>query len=80
MTCFSLIRVHGYFLRVPKEEDVQAFGEIKQGGDCVDTLGHNSVGGTVGLFKCHDAGGNQVTRDLMNMFRHFSDENIAIMM
>ncbi|CAB4037532.1 polypeptide N-acetylgalactosaminyltransferase 2, partial, partial [Paramuricea clavata] len=46
-------------LKVPKEEDVQAFGEIKQGENCVDTLGHNSVGGSVGLFKCHDAGGNQ---------------------
>lgn len=39
---------------------MQAFGEIKQGTDCVDTLGHNNVGGSVGLFKCHDAGGNQV--------------------
>jgi hypothetical protein len=50
-----------FILRVPKEEDVQAFGEIKQGENCVDTLGHNSVGGSVGLFKCHDAGGNQVS-------------------
>ena len=45
----------------------------------MDTLGHNSVGGTVGLFKCHDAGGNQVTR-VMNMFRQCSDENTGIMM
>jgi hypothetical protein len=50
-----------YIIRVPKEEDVQAFGEVKQGENCVDTLGHNSVGGSVGLFKCHDAGGNQVS-------------------
>ena len=27
----------------------------------MDTLGHNSVGGSIGLFKCHDAGGNQVS-------------------
>ena len=26
----------------------------------MDTLGHNVVGGSVGLFKCHDSGGNQV--------------------
>lgn len=46
-------------LQVPKEEDARAFGDIKQGDDCVDTLGHNSPGGTVGLFRCHDSGGNQ---------------------
>lgn len=53
--------VHNVYpeLKVPKEEDVLAFGEIKQGEDCVDTLGHNTVGGSVGLFRCHDAGGNQ---------------------
>ena len=46
--------------RVPKEEDARAFGEVKQGEDCLDTLGHNSPGGTIGLFRCHDTGGNQV--------------------
>ena len=46
-------------LRVPEDDDTTAFGEVKQGKDCMDTLGHTS-GGTVGLFECHGSGGNQV--------------------
>ena len=45
--------------RVPEDDDTTAFGEVKQGKDCMDTLGH-AMGGTVGLFECHGAGGNQV--------------------
>ena len=47
------------WFRVPEDDDTTAFGEIKQGKDCMDTLGH-TIGGTVGLFECHGAGGNQV--------------------
>lgn len=46
-------------LRVPEDDETTAFGEVKQGKDCMDTLGH-SHGGTVGLFECHGSGGNQV--------------------
>uniref|UniRef100_H2ZQU7 Polypeptide N-acetylgalactosaminyltransferase n=1 Tax=Ciona savignyi TaxID=51511 RepID=H2ZQU7_CIOSA len=45
-------------LRVPGKEAV-SFGSIKQGnGQCIDTLGH-VLNGNVGLYECHDAGGNQ---------------------
>ena len=44
---------------VPNEEDLAAFGEVKQGRNCMDTLGH-SLQGSVGLYECHGAGGNQV--------------------
>lgn len=47
-------------LRVPEDDETTAFGEVKQGKDCMDTLGH-SIGGTVGLFECHGSGGNQVS-------------------
>jgi polypeptide N-acetylgalactosaminyltransferase len=47
-----------FFGRVP-EPNVVAFGELKQGGLCLDTMGHFS-GGAVQTNKCHGGGGNQV--------------------
>lgn len=44
-------------LKVPHATDV-AFGSIRQGSLCMDTLGHAHDGG-VGAFDCHDTGGNQ---------------------
>ncbi|KAK3743016.1 hypothetical protein QZH41_009278 [Actinostola sp. cb2023] len=46
-------------LKVPQDDNTKAFGEIKQGNQCVDTLGHGT-GQNVGLFECHGAGGNQM--------------------
>ena len=45
--------------RVPDRQDV-AFGAIQQGTMCMDTLG-NFADGTVGMFTCHNSGGNQVS-------------------
>ena len=42
----------------PGGDDVQV-SEIKQADMCMDTLGH-SAGGSVGMYGCHGAGGNQV--------------------
>ncbi|GFR81520.1 polypeptide N-acetylgalactosaminyltransferase [Elysia marginata] len=42
---------------VPNSQDV-AFGSIKQGKQCMDTMGH-FADGNLGLFPCHNAGGNQ---------------------
>lgn len=44
-------------LKVPDKQDV-AFGAIQQGTMCMDTLG-NFADGTVGMFTCHNSGGNQ---------------------
>ncbi|KAK3092921.1 hypothetical protein FSP39_008922 [Pinctada imbricata] len=44
-------------LKVPGREDV-AFGSIQQANMCMDTMG-NFAGGTLGVFPCHFAGGNQ---------------------
>ncbi|XP_074640534.1 polypeptide N-acetylgalactosaminyltransferase 2-like isoform X2 [Tubulanus polymorphus] len=44
-------------LKVPDQQDV-AFGSIRQGGQCMDTLGH-FADSTVGMFTCHNSGGNQ---------------------
>ncbi|XP_064623435.1 polypeptide N-acetylgalactosaminyltransferase 2-like [Lineus longissimus] len=44
-------------LKVPDKQDV-AFGSISQANLCMDTLGH-FADGVVGLFTCHNAGGNQ---------------------
>lgn len=44
-------------LRIPDKHDL-AFGSIKQGAMCLDTLGH-VLGGTIGLYECHNSGGNQ---------------------
>lgn len=46
------------FLRVPDHQDI-AFGALQQGGNCLDTLGH-FADGVVGVYECHNAGGNQV--------------------
>ena len=47
------------FLSVPEPLDVE-FGEVRQNGKCIDTLGRG-VGGSPGLYKCHGGGGNQVS-------------------
>lgn len=39
--------------------EVQLKGSIRQGYLCIDTLGKNSSEGVVGLYPCHDGGGNQ---------------------
>ncbi|GAB6031111.1 Polypeptide N-acetylgalactosaminyltransferase 2 [Chamberlinius hualienensis] len=44
-------------LRIPDAQDL-AFGSIQQGSNCIDTLGH-LVDGTIGLYSCHNSGGNQ---------------------
>lgn len=44
-------------LKVPSNQDI-AFGSIKQGRQCLDTMGH-FADGNLGLFPCHNAGGNQ---------------------
>lgn len=44
--------------RIPDSQDV-AFGELKQGKKCLDTLG-GQAGGSVGVFDCHGQAGNQV--------------------
>ena len=50
-------------LRVPTGEggvvNGGGSGAIRQGSLCLDTLGH-VLEGTVGLYACHGAGGNQV--------------------
>lgn len=46
------------WLRVPDHQDI-AFGALQQGGNCLDTLGH-FADGVVGVYECHNAGGNQV--------------------
>lgn len=49
-----------FMSRVPNKEMI-AFGAVRQTDNrCLDTLG-NLSGGTLGLFECHDSGGNQVT-------------------
>lgn len=42
-------------LQVP---DKQQFGQLRQGPYCLDTLGH-LMDGTVGIYQCHNTGGNQ---------------------
>eukprot|EP00731_Ephydatia_muelleri_P028154 Em0019g1027a len=42
---------------IPQQSDIE-FGELKQGTNCMDTLG-NTVGKPVGLYPCHGGGGNQ---------------------
>ncbi|XP_028623580.1 LOW QUALITY PROTEIN: polypeptide N-acetylgalactosaminyltransferase 2 [Grammomys surdaster] len=44
-------------LRVPDHQDI-AFGALQQGTNCLDTLGH-FADGVVGIYECHNAGGNQ---------------------
>ncbi|CAL1540950.1 unnamed protein product [Lymnaea stagnalis] len=44
-------------LKVPSAQDV-AFGSIRQRADCMDTMGH-FADGILGLYPCHNAGGNQ---------------------
>ncbi|XP_046559362.1 polypeptide N-acetylgalactosaminyltransferase 2-like [Haliotis rubra] len=44
-------------LKVPDTQDV-AFGSMQQSGQCIDTMGH-FADGTLGIYPCHNAGGNQ---------------------
>ncbi|OQV20577.1 Polypeptide N-acetylgalactosaminyltransferase 2 [Hypsibius exemplaris] len=44
-------------LRVPNSKDF-VVGVLQQGRQCVDSLGH-TLGGFVGLYACHNSGGNQ---------------------
>jgi len=58
-------------LKIP-EDDVKAYGEIKQGDMCIDTLGHTE-GQTIGMFQCHGQGGNQDWSETKShQFRHES--------
>uniref|UniRef100_A0AAY4CHN8 Polypeptide N-acetylgalactosaminyltransferase n=1 Tax=Denticeps clupeoides TaxID=299321 RepID=A0AAY4CHN8_9TELE len=43
--------------KVPDHQDI-AFGALQQGSNCLDTLGH-FADGVVGIYECHNAGGNQ---------------------
>ncbi|ETE65447.1 Polypeptide N-acetylgalactosaminyltransferase 2 [Ophiophagus hannah] len=43
--------------KVPDHQDI-AFGALQQGTNCLDTLGH-FADGVVGVYECHNAGGNQ---------------------
>uniref|UniRef100_A0A8D0GDF6 Polypeptide N-acetylgalactosaminyltransferase n=1 Tax=Sphenodon punctatus TaxID=8508 RepID=A0A8D0GDF6_SPHPU len=45
------------FKWVPDHQDI-AFGALQQGTNCLDTLGH-FADGVVGVYECHNAGGNQ---------------------
>lgn len=47
-----------FISRVPDHQDI-AFGALQQGTNCLDTLGH-FADGVVGVYECHNAGGNQV--------------------
>lgn len=47
-----------FYFRVPDHQDI-AFGALQQGTNCLDTLGH-FADGVVGVYECHNAGGNQV--------------------
>ncbi|CAI9724744.1 Hypothetical predicted protein [Octopus vulgaris] len=44
-------------LKIPENQDM-LYGMVRQGDLCIDTLGHMAEG-TVGLFHCHNSGGNQ---------------------
>ena len=44
-------------LRIPNPEDI-SIGAIRQGQQCLDTLGRLDAG-LVGLYTCHGGGGNQ---------------------
>lgn len=48
-------------------------GSLKQGTACLDSMGH-LLDGNVGLYPCHDTGGNQVrtsTMHLTNVTKYF---------
>ena len=47
-------------LKVPDSRELST-GSLRQGSQCLDTLGH-MTGGEVGVYTCHGAGGNQVSR------------------
>jgi len=44
-------------LKVPDRKDLTT-GSIRQGSLCLDTMGH-LIDGTLGLYACHNTGGNQ---------------------
>lgn len=52
--------------------EVTLHGSIRQDYLCFDTLGKNSSEGVVGLYPCHDGGGNQEwTYTASGHIRHF---------
>ena len=53
--------------RVPDREDI-AFGSIRQEAMCIDTMG-NFADGVLGVFPCHNAGGNQVLNIMSRAMR-----------
>ena len=50
--------------RIPADDDLK-YGELKQGSNCLDTLGHKEGEGA-GTFACHGQGGNQVREPYSN--------------
>lgn len=59
----TLSRYFWFYFRVPDHQDI-AFGALQQGTNCLDTLGH-FADGVVGVYECHNAGGNQVCMPLI---------------
>lgn len=59
----ELSRYFWFYFRVPDHQDI-AFGALQQGTNCLDTLGH-FADGVVGVYECHNAGGNQVCMPLL---------------
>ena len=45
-------------LKVPDGEGMSR-GSLRQGSQCLDTMGRLTAGGTVSLYTCHGSGGNQ---------------------
>ncbi|XP_023942122.1 polypeptide N-acetylgalactosaminyltransferase 2 [Bicyclus anynana] len=64
-----------YLEHVYPELQVPALGggsyAIRQGSKCLDTMGH-LVDGTVGMYPCHNTGGNQEWRFDNGLIRHHS--------
>jgi len=68
--CVSVTDWPCFYDRVPQKND-QGFGGIQQGSLCVDTMG-NFQDGILGLFPCHNSGGNQVTPTCAITLTHHS--------
>lgn len=71
--------VHDSFVlfRVPDHQDI-AFGALQQGQNCLDTLGH-FADGVVGVYECHNAGGNQVSFRAQVLNRLMCDVTALVM-
>jgi hypothetical protein len=61
-------------LRIPNPDDI-SFGAIRQGQQCLDTLGRLD-GGLVGLYTCHGGGGNQVRSRLLEKLFDKCSKNV----